>query len=145
MLGICNGFQVLCEAGLLPGVLRPNQAGASSRATSTCVVEQPARPGSAAAAGDILRCRSSITTARGRAARRAGERSRRSGQVLLRYVDNPNGSRGDVAGVTNAAGNVLGLMPHPEHAVDALLGSIDGRTILQGLLALAEQHARAIA
>ncbi len=53
--------------------------------------------------------------------------------MLLRYVDNPNGSRGDVAGVTNAEGNVLGLMPHPEHAVDELLGSTDGRTILQGL------------
>ena len=68
-----------------------------------------------------------------------------SGQVLLRYVDNPNGSRGDVAGVTNAEGNVLGLMPHPEHAVDELLGSTDGRTILQGLKELAERHALTLA
>ena len=63
--------------------------------------------------------------------------------MLLRYVDNPNGSRGDVAGVTNAEGNVLGLMPHPEHAVDELLGSTDGRTILKGLRALAERRAQA--
>jgi phosphoribosylformylglycinamidine synthase len=67
------------------------------------------------------------------------------GQVLLRYVANPNGSRDDIAAVTNATGNVLGLMPHPEHAVDALLGSIDGRTILQGLRSLAEQRAHALA
>ena len=66
------------------------------------------------------------------------------GQVLLRYVANPNGSRGDVAGVTNAEGNVLGLMPHPEHAVDELLGSIDGRTILQGLCELARRRAHAL-
>ncbi len=65
--------------------------------------------------------------------------------MLLRYVDNPNGSRGDVAGVTNAEGNVLGLMPHPEHAVDELLGSTDGRTILKGLRALAERRAHAVA
>ena len=66
------------------------------------------------------------------------------GQVLLRYVANPNGSRGDVAAVTNAEGNVLGLMPHPEHAVDELLGSIDGRTILQGLCELARRRAHAL-
>jgi phosphoribosylformylglycinamidine synthase len=66
------------------------------------------------------------------------------GQVLLRYVANPNGSRGNVAGVTNVEGNVLGLMPHPEHAVDELLGSIDGRTILHGLCELAQRRAHAL-
>jgi phosphoribosylformylglycinamidine synthase subunit PurQ / glutaminase len=146
VLGICNGFQVLCEAGLLPGVLRPNHTGRFVARDVELSVEQadsPWLPGRLV--GDILRIPVKHHDGAWTAPDEVGDAVESSGQVLLRYVDNPNGSRGDVAGVTNAEGNVLGLMPHPEHAVDELLGSTDGRTILKGLRALAERHAHALA
>jgi phosphoribosylformylglycinamidine synthase I len=145
VLGICNGFQVLCEAGLLPGVLRPNHGGRFVARDVELRVEQAGSPWlPRRAVGDILTIPVKHHDGAWTAPDALGDEIEASEQVLLRYVDNPNGSRGDVAAVTNAEGNVLGLMPHPEHAVDELLGSTDGRTILHGLRALAEQHARAI-
>lgn len=137
VLGVCNGFQVLTEAGLLPGVLRPN---ASLRfrchdADLLAERESPWLPGTSA--GDRLtipiKHHDGAWFAR---PQRVVELERR-GQVLLRYAQNPNGSFGSIACVTNERGNVAGLMPHPEHAVEELLGSTDGRVLLQGLLDLA--------
>ena len=129
VLGICNGFQVLCEAGLLPGALLPN-AGLRFVCRQ---VELEAVTGDGAwtaglAPGDRLKI--PIKHAWGRYFAPPGQLAalRARGQIALRYApgENPNGSVDDIAGVTNEAGNVLGLMPHPEHAVDPLTGSADG-------------------
>jgi phosphoribosylformylglycinamidine synthase subunit PurQ / glutaminase len=145
VLGICNGFQVLCEAGLLPGVLRPNHDGRFVARDVDVRVEQASSPWlPGRTRGDVLRIPVKHHDGAWTAPDEVAEEVEKGGQVLLRYVANPNGSRGDVAGVRNAEGNVLGLMPHPEHAVDELLGSIDGRTILRGLCALAERRAHAL-
>ena len=146
VLGICNGFQVLCEAGLLPGVLRPNHAGRFVARDVELRVEQADSPWlPARAVGDLLRIPIKHHDGAWTAPDEVAEAVEHGGQVLLRYTENPNGSRGAVAAVTNAAGNVLGLMPHPEHAVDPLLGSTDGRTILQGLRELALRRAHVLA
>jgi len=144
VLGICNGFQILCEAGLLPGALVRNhhlhfvcdfvhvrvehvRAPFTTRAEPGRVLRLPIKHGEGAyhATPDQL----------------AALEER--GQVLLRYVDaageasaeaNPNGSAANVAGVTNERGNVLGLMPHPEHAVEAGIGGEDGRVLLGSLV-----------
>jgi phosphoribosylformylglycinamidine synthase subunit PurQ / glutaminase len=129
VLGICNGFQVLAEAGLLPGVLRPNASLEFVCAHVPLVVERddlpftgrceqgqrltiPIKCGEGAWYGDVP-----------------------ADQVVLRYADgNPTGALDRVAGVCNEHGNVMGLMPHPEHAVDPLLGPTDGATILGSLV-----------
>ena len=136
VLGICNGFQILCEAGLLPGALRPNVSlefvcrdvglkveRADTPFTSRCEAGQrlvvPVKHGEGCwyADDDLLADL---------------ERNR---QIVLRYDgDNPNGSVADVAGVVDERGNVMGLMPHPEHAVDPLLGSPDGSLVLASLI-----------
>jgi phosphoribosylformylglycinamidine synthase I len=135
VLGICNGFQILCEARLLPGVLRPNASlsfvcrdvalrveRADTQFTSRCaegqrlVIPVKHHDGAWFAPPELV-----------------AELEER-GQILLRYEDNPNGAVADIAAVTNEAGNVMGLMPHPEHAVDPLLGSGDGALILASLL-----------
>jgi phosphoribosylformylglycinamidine synthase len=140
VLGICNGFQVLCESGLLPGVLRENAslqfecrdvALAVERAdtpfTTRCSPGQrlviPVKHGQGCwfADGDLV--------------------AAVSDQVVLRYAaDNPNGSVDDVAGICNTEGNVFGLMPHPEHAVDGLLGSTDGALVLGSLVDAARER-----
>jgi phosphoribosylformylglycinamidine synthase len=137
VLGICNGFQILTEAGLLPGVLRPNASlsfvcrdvplrveRTDTPFTSRCVAGQeltiPVKHGDGCwFADDAL----------------LGELEA-NGQLVLRYAPgaNPNGAVADVAGVLSADGNVFGLMPHPEHAVDSLLGSADGAVILGSLV-----------
>jgi phosphoribosylformylglycinamidine synthase len=136
VLGICNGFQILTEAGLLPGVLRPNASlsfvcrdvpltvTGESVFTSRCSPGQeltvPVKHGDGCwFADDALY-----------------EALEQEGRIVLRYGAgaNPNGARADVAGVSNADGNVFGLMPHPEHAVDPLLGSTDGALILGSLV-----------
>ena len=137
VLGVCNGFQVLTEAGLLPGVLRPN---ASLRfrchdASLLAERESPWLPG--VAAGDRLTIPIKHHDGAWFARPEQVVELERRRQVLLRYAQNPNGSFGSIACVTNERGNVAGLMPHPEHAVDELLGSTDGRVLLQGLLDLA--------
>jgi len=152
VLGVCNGFQVLCESGLLPGALIRNQhlhfvcdfvhvrversaAPFSSRARQGQVLRLPIKHGEGAyfAAPEVL-----------------GELEAR-GQVLLRYcepdgtvseVANPNGSLAGAAGVCNARGNVFGLMPHPEHAVEAAIGGLDGLVLLGSLVDAVRAGAR---
>jgi phosphoribosylformylglycinamidine synthase I len=134
VLGICNGFQILCEAGLLPGALLPNAKlrfvcrqvelevqTTDTPFTSTCEVGQrlsiPAKHTTGCFFGDVP-----------------------SEQVVLRYAEghNFNGSQDDIAGVVNEAGNVMGLMPHPEHAVDVLTGgSADGLKLFEGMARVA--------
>jgi phosphoribosylformylglycinamidine synthase I len=143
VLGICNGFQILCEAGLLPGALRPNESlsfvcrdvaveveRTDTIFTSRCEPEQ----------------RLTIPVKHGDGCFYADEsllaQLEQDGQIVLRYRegDNPNGSLANVAGVVNASGNVMGLMPHPEHAVDPLLGSADGALILGSLVDAASER-----
>jgi phosphoribosylformylglycinamidine synthase len=145
VLGICNGFQVLCEARLLPGVLRPNRelefvchdtvvhVEADTLFTRRCETGQelvlPVKHGEGAWYAD-----------EGQFMQLAAR-----GQIVLRYADDVNGSLGGVAGVVNETGNVMGLMPHPEHAVDPLLGSADGGLLLAALVDAAAEHTRVAA
>jgi phosphoribosylformylglycinamidine synthase subunit PurQ / glutaminase len=143
VLGICNGFQVLCEAGLLPGVLRPNES------LSFVCEDVPLRVERADVAF-LTRCepgqRLTIPIKHGEGCYFADEKLlaelEDAGQIVLRYQDNPNGSIDSIAGVVNAEGNVMGLMPHPEHAVDPLIGSgsTDGALILEALVDRAREH-----
>jgi phosphoribosylformylglycinamidine synthase subunit PurQ / glutaminase len=135
VLGICNGFQVLCEAGLLPGALRPNESLSFVCRDVPLRVERTNTPFTTRAeTGQSL----TIPVKHGEGCYFADEELlaelEANGQVVLRYEDNPNGSIADVAGVTNREGNVFGLMPHPEHAVDPLLGSSDGALVLGSLV-----------
>jgi phosphoribosylformylglycinamidine synthase subunit PurQ / glutaminase len=136
VLGICNGFQVLCEAGLLPGALLPN---ASLRfvCRQVDVLVESSRPPftSKCVQGQVLSVPVKHTTGRYFAPSGLLDELERDGRVLLRYApgNNPNGSLRDIAGVTNEAGNVFGLMPHPEHAVDPLTASIDGLPLFEAL------------
>ena len=138
VVGICNGFQILCEAGLLPGALLRNKG-----------LKYVCKP-------------ISLTVANGQTRFTAGYQGRREvmmtqgngdgnffadaetlarvegeGQVVFRYVDNPNGSVNDIAGIQNARGNVLGMMPHPDRAFEAELGSADGAVLFQSIYAAA--------
>ena len=144
--GICNGFQILCEAGLLPGVLRRNESLSFICRDVPLVVERNDTPFTARCEeGQLL----TIPVKHGEGNWYAdddlyGELERRR-QVVLRYAEPVNGSRNDVAGVVNERGNVLGLMPHPEHAVDSLLGSADGALLLSSLVESARERALAAA
>jgi len=125
VLGICNGFQVLCEAGLLPGALLRNQelrfickqADLLDSAGATLSIPMKHGEGRYYAPEEML------------------DQLEANGQIAYRYADghNSNGSVRDIAGVRNERGNVVGLMPHPEHAVDPLTGSIDGRRVFEAL------------
>ena len=138
VLGICNGFQVLCEARLLPGALLPNQG---RRFLCRQVELEVVRDGlpftRACTKGDVLSIPVKHTSGRYHAPERELRELEANGQVILRYRPghNPNGSAGDVAAVANAEGNVMGLMPHPEHAVDPLTGSSDGGRLFESLVA----------
>ena len=141
VLGICNGFQVLCEAGLLPGALRPNASLEFVCSDVTLRLERTDTPfTSRANAGQTL----TIPIKHGEGCYFADdellEELERNGQVVLRYERNPNGSIAAIAGVTNERGNVFGLMPHPEHAVDPLLGSTDGVLVLGSLVDAARER-----
>lgn len=126
VLGICNGFQVLCEAGLLPGALRPNATLSFVCRQATLEVSDPDTPFTAGLAPTIS------VPVKNHDGAWFGDPS--EARVVLRYHgENPLGSVDAVAGVANAAGNVLGLMPHPEEAVDPLLGSVDGLGIFRVL------------
>jgi phosphoribosylformylglycinamidine synthase len=144
VVGICNGFQVLTEAGLLPGALQKN-----GRLRFLC---EPARL-VVASTSSVLTAGASVgdelvipinhfsgnyTCDADTLARLSDE-----GRVVLRYADNPNGSVDAIAGITNEAGNVVGLMPHPERASSALLGSTDGLVLLRALVAAAGTSAAA--
>ena len=136
VLGICNGFQVLCEAGLLPGALLVNaELRFLCRQVEVEVVNADTSFTSACARGERLSVPVKHTTGRFFAPETRLDELERGGQVALRYApgQNPNGSLRDIAGVTNRSGNVLGLMPHPEHAVDPLTGSTDGTKIFESL------------
>ncbi len=141
VLGVCNGFQVLCEAGLLPGALLPNEG---LRFVSRQVEIEVANPDTAftreCEPGSRLSIPVKHTTGRYFAPDDELDVLEERGQVAFRYAPgtNPNGSARDIAGVTNDAGNVLGLMPHPEHAVDAATGSEDGLCILRSISGRAE-------
>jgi phosphoribosylformylglycinamidine synthase subunit PurQ / glutaminase len=146
VLGICNGFQVLCEAGLLPGVLRRNESLEFVCRDVPLVVERTDTPFTARCTeGQIL----TIPVKHGEGSWYADDtlyaELEERGQVVLRYREPVNGSRDDVAGVVNEQGNVMGLMPHPEHAVDPLLGSADGALILSSLVEAARKRALAAA
>ena len=144
VLGVCNGFQILCEAGLLPGALMRNE---SLRFQSFPVRLRVERADTlfttAYAEGQVLR----IPIAHGEGNYEADEatleRLEGEGRVVFRYVDaageptgeaNPNGSWHNIAGIVNEAGNVLGMMPHPERAMEPLLGSTDGRGVFTSLV-----------
>ena len=136
VLGICNGFQVLCEAGLLPGALLANRHLRFRCRQVACGVENPDTPFTRACArGELLSIPVKHTTGRYHAPTPVLDEIEAGGQVVLRYAPgaNPNGSARDVAGVCNAQRNVFGLMPHPEHAVDALTGSRDGLCVFESM------------
>ncbi len=138
VLGICNGFQILCEAGLLPGVLRLNRQQQFICADVTVTIES--RTSAFAGAWEVgqelvIPIKHGEGNWYGDDALVAELEAR--DQIAFRYVDDVNGAVGRIAGVTNEAGNVLGLMPHPEHAVDALLGPTGGIAVLEGLLTAA--------
>ena len=141
VLGICNGFQILCEAGLLPGILRPNRQLEFVCRDVTVRVERTESPFTAACEiGDEL----VIPVKHGEGnwfvdSDLLGDLES-AGQLALRYAEDVNGAVDHVAGVTNEAGNVLGLMPHPEHAVDPLLGPVGGVPILAGLIQAARDR-----
>ena len=130
VLGICNGFQVLCEAGMLPGALLPNRSLRFVSRQVDVVVENPDTPFTRACEkGDRLSLPVKHTTGRYYAP------GIRAEQVVLRYApgQNPNGAQDDIAGVCNRDGNVVGVMPHPEHAVDPMTGSSDGGRLFESL------------
>jgi phosphoribosylformylglycinamidine synthase len=138
VLGICNGFQILCEAGLLPGALLPNTSlRFLCRQVDVEVVSTRTPFTHDLAEGRRLSVPVKHTTGRYWAPDEQLAEVEGAGQVVLRYVpgQNPNGSVRDIAGVSNAEGNVFGLMPHPEHAVDALTGSVDGLELFRSLVA----------
>ena len=137
VLGICNGFQVLCEAGLLPGALLPNEGLRFICRQVGLVAEDFKGPfGSGIEPGDLLSIPVKHMSGRYFAPDDELDRMETNGQIAFRYAtgDNPNGSVRDIAGVVNEAGNVLGLMPHPEHAVDPLTGSDDGLALFRALV-----------
>jgi phosphoribosylformylglycinamidine synthase subunit PurQ / glutaminase len=139
VLGICNGFQVLCEAGLLPGALLPNVGlRFVCRQVDVEVVAAGSAWTSACALGDRLSIPVKHQTGRYWAPDPVLDELEANGQAALRYAPghNVNGSARDIAGVTNAAGNVLALMPHPEHASDPLTGSADGLKLFASVAAV---------
>jgi phosphoribosylformylglycinamidine synthase I len=138
VLGICNGFQVLCEAGLLPGALLPNDGlrfVCRQVEVTVASTETPFTQG--CEAGQRLSIPVKHTTGRYFAPEEDLDALEEAGQVVLRYAQghNPNGSARDIAGVCNQQRNVLGLMPHPEHAVDPLTGSSEGLRLFESLAA----------
>ena len=145
VLGICNGFQIACEAQLLPGALLRNESlRFVSRTIHVRVENAESQFSSGYARGDVLALPIAHGDGRYTADDATLDRLEQEGQVLFRYVDaagapvpeaNPNGSARNIAGIVNAGGNVLGMMPHPERACDAILGSRDGLALFQSLLA----------
>ena len=136
VLGICNGFQVLCEAGLLPGALLPNDSLRFVSRQVDVVVENAETPFTRGTEpGQRLSVPVKHESGRYFAPEDQLEALEAEGRVVLRYAEghNPNGSVHGIAGVVNERRNVMGLMPHPEHAVDPLTGSEDGLAIFRSL------------
>jgi len=146
VLGICNGFQILCEAGLLPGVLLQNDSlRFVCRDVRLTVVRDDLPFTSRCSAGQRLVIPVKHGDGRWFATEEVYDELEARGQVVLRYAEPVNGSLHAVAGVCNEAGNVMGLMPHPEHAVDPLLGSDHGALILASLVEAARDRVIAAA
>ena len=146
VLGICNGFQVLCEAGLLPGVLLQNESLRFICRDVSLVVERDDLPFTTRCTrGQRLTIPVKHGDGRWFAPPELVAELEVNGQVVLRYLEPCNGSVDDIAGVCNERGNVMGLMPHPEHAVDPLLGSADGALILASLVEAARDRAVSLA
>lgn len=142
VLGICNGFQILTEAGLLPGALRRNMSMKFACRDTVLKVENNATPFTRdyEAGEEIV-----IPIAHGEGNYYCDEETleelRANNQIAFRYKSNPNGSVDDIAGITNKAGNVLGMMPHPERAVNEILGTTDGKKMFTSIInAWREQH-----
>ncbi len=144
VLGICNGFQVLCEAGLLPGALLLNESMRFHCRQLDLVAESASVELSSPEGHQLDRSSAEVLSipakhGEGRyyAPDEVLDRLEANGQVAYRYApgQNPNGSARDIAGVRNEAGNVVGLMPHPEHAVDPLTGSTDGLRVFEAVAA----------
>jgi phosphoribosylformylglycinamidine synthase subunit PurQ / glutaminase len=142
VVGICNGFQVLTEAGLLPGALQKNR-GLRFRCTTVTVrvCTTATALTSAAEVGQLLELPVNHFEGNYICDAVTLDRLRGEDRIILRYTDNPNGSVDDIAGITNVEGNVVGLMPHPERACDALTGATDGMVLLRGLLGVAARPA----
>jgi phosphoribosylformylglycinamidine synthase subunit PurQ / glutaminase len=141
VLGICNGFQILCEAGLLPGALLRNESLRFVCRDVRLTVERDDLPSTGRCTGG----QQLVMPVKHGDGRYLPPPDLDPGQIVLRYVDNPNGSVERIAGVCNEAGNVMGLMPHPEHAVDPLLGSDHGALLLASLVDAARERALAAA
>ena len=135
VLGICNGFQVLTEAGLLPGALQKNR-GLTFLCTAVALRVASTRSvlTRGATRGQVLRIPINHFEGNYTCSSTTLDELRDGDRVVLRYEQNPNGSVDDIAGICNEAGNVVGLMPHPERASHALLGSTDGLVLLEGFL-----------
>jgi phosphoribosylformylglycinamidine synthase len=135
VLGICNGFQILCEADLLPGILTPNHGQRFICRDVDLIVEAASPWIGNRPVGDTI----TVPVKHGDGAwfhpQEGLAELEANGQILLRYSEDINGATDRIACITNAAGNVCGLMPHPEHAVDPLLGSIDGQLLVGRLTA----------
>ncbi len=141
LLGICNGFQVLTEAGLLPGALARNAGLRFVCETVDCVVESSESVLTAGLApGSVLRLPINHFEGRYCCDEMTLHRLESSRRVVLRYAGDPNGSIARIAAISNDAGNVVGCMPHPERAVDELLGSSDGRQLLESFAAAAARR-----
>ncbi|AFS40638.1 phosphoribosylformylglycinamidine synthase subunit PurQ [Leuconostoc gelidum] len=135
IVGVCNGFQILTEAGLLPGQLLPNAtpgficdevalhvANGETAFSSAYDVDETILIPIAHAEGNYFADETTLN------------KLEKNGQIVFRYVNNPNGSAHDIAGIMNEQGNVFGMMPHPERAVDAVLGNIDGQNFFKSIL-----------
>lgn len=135
VLGICNGFQVLTEAGLLPGALQKNRGLTFLCQPTTVIVESTNSVLTRGATqGEELVIPINHFSGSYTCDDATLASLEANNQIVLRYKDNPNGSRADIAGVANVEGNVVGLMPHPERAMSTLLGSADGRVLLEGFV-----------
>jgi phosphoribosylformylglycinamidine synthase len=135
VLGICNGFQVLTEAGLLPGALQKNRGLTFLCQPTTLIVDSTTSVLTRGATrGEELVIPINHFSGSYTCDDETLSSLEMNDQIVLRYKENPNGSRADIAGVSNLEGNVVGLMPHPERAMSALLGSADGRVLLEGFV-----------
>ncbi|WP_017187076.1 phosphoribosylformylglycinamidine synthase subunit PurQ [Alkalibacillus haloalkaliphilus] len=141
VLGICNGFQVLLEAGLLPGAMKRNEALKFICRPVELTVENNK---SIFTTNYFLHEKINVPIAHAEGNYECDEETlkdlEQNNQIVFRYVNNPNGSVSDIAGIVNERGNVLGMMPHPERAVDELLGSDDGLKLFQSVLANWREH-----
>jgi phosphoribosylformylglycinamidine synthase subunit PurQ / glutaminase len=135
ILGVCNGFQILLEAGLLPGAMRRNESlSFICKPVELKVVNNQSMFSSAYTQGETI----TIPVAHGEGNYYCDEETlaalKENNQIVFTYQDNPNGSLEDIAGIINEKGNVLGMMPHPERAVDELLGGADGLKLFQSIV-----------